>query len=116
MDRIEIARRSYQAYADDDREALEAVIADDFTFSSGPDPLLDREAYFERCWPNHESLGSFDPVRLVAIGDDEVLVTYEATRTDGTRFRNTEVLTVGGDQLVRAEVYFGWELPATLTR
>ena len=42
---------------------------------------------------------------------DEVIVTYEATRTDGTRFRNTEVLTFRDEQIVRQEVYFGWDLP-----
>ena len=39
-----------------------------------------------------------------------MLVTYEATRSDGTRFRNTEILTFAGDQLREAEVYFGWNL------
>jgi hypothetical protein len=39
-----------------------------------------------------------------------VLVTYEATRTDGTRFRNTEVLTFDSEKICRAEVYFGWDL------
>ena len=48
-------------------------------------------------------------MRLQEIGD-EVLVTYEATRADGSRFRNTEVLTFADDQVVRVEVYFGWEL------
>ena len=42
---------------------------------------------------------------------DEVIVTYECTRTDGSRFRNTEVLTFEGEKIRRAEVYFGWELP-----
>ncbi len=37
-------------------------------------------------------------------------MTYEATRADGTRFRNTEVLTFEGEHLTRAEVYFGWDL------
>ena len=39
-----------------------------------------------------------------------MLVTYEAAKTDGKRFRNTEVLTFRGDQICRAEVYFGWDL------
>jgi len=48
-------------------------------------------------------------------------VTYEATRPDGSRFRNTEVLTFAGDMIVRAEVYFGWDVapprgPAKLQR
>jgi hypothetical protein len=30
--------------------------------------------------------------------------------TDGTRFRNTEVLTFEGEKICRAEVYFGWDL------
>ena len=42
---------------------------------------------------------------------DEVVVTYEATRSDGTRFRNTEVLTFRDGLIVRQEVYFGWDLP-----
>jgi hypothetical protein len=38
------------------------------------------------------------------------VVTYESTKSDGSRFRNTEVLTFEGDKLRRAEVYFGWTL------
>jgi len=37
-------------------------------------------------------------------------VTYEAQRTDGPRFRNTETLTFSGDQLKLVEVYFGWNV------
>ena len=58
----------------------------------------------------HENIGSFALHRLVQAGD-EVIVTYEASRTDGSRFRNTEVLTFRDEQIVRQEVYFGWDLP-----
>ena len=75
------------------------------------DLLLDRDGFFERCWPGHENIGSFALHRLVQAGD-EVIVTYEASRTDGPRFRNTEVLTFRDEQIVRQEVYFGWDLPA----
>jgi hypothetical protein len=34
---------------------------------------------------------------------------YEATRTDGTRFRNTEIHGFRGEEIVRVEVYFGWD-------
>lgn len=109
MDTIELAKQTYRAYETRDRDLIESLVADDFTFSAPPDPLLDRAGYFERCWPNAEALDRFDPVRMVTSGD-EVVVTYEATRKDGTRFRNTEVLTFRDDQMVRAEVYFGWDL------
>jgi hypothetical protein len=48
-------------------------------------------------------------VRMIESGD-EVIVTYEMTRHDGGRGRNTEVFTFAGDRVVRIEVYFGWEL------
>ena len=108
-DRSELARAMYRAFAASDREAIERILAADFAFSSPPDPSLDRAGYFERCWPNAGGVESFDFVRLIESGD-EVVVTYEAARTDGTRFRNTEVLTFAGDKLARAEVYFGWVL------
>jgi hypothetical protein len=41
---------------------------------------------------------------------DEVIVTYESTKTDGARFRNTEILRFDGEKVSKAEVYFGWNL------
>lgn len=49
-------------------------------------------------------------MRLIEAGD-EVIVTYEMTKPDGTQGRNTEVLTFSGEQIFRVEVYFGWYLP-----
>jgi len=103
------AREMYLAFAAGDRAAVEALLTDDFTFSSPVDPRLDREGYFERCWPGAGQGQGFEFVRLVASGD-EVIVTYEMTHADGRRGRNTEVLTLRGEQICRAEVYFGWNL------
>src|SRR3954469_18304759 len=109
MDRIQIARDSYGAYESGNRNVIERLLTEDFTFFSPPDPGIARAAYFERCWPNAQTIQSYDFKRLVESGD-EVIVTYEATRTNGSRFRNTEVLTFDGDRICRAEVYFGWNL------
>jgi ketosteroid isomerase-like protein len=108
-DRIELAKACYRAYETGDRDLVEELIGPDFSFHSPPDPEVDRAGYFERCWPNSGHIEGFEFVRLVENGD-EVIVTYEATRDDGTRFRNTEVLTFDGDLQVAAEVYFGWNL------
>ena len=108
--RIALARACYEAYQNDDLDALEQLIADDFAFWSPYDDGIDRATYFERCWPNHENTAAFEFKRLQELGDGEVLVTYEATRADGSRFRNTEVLTFAGDQVRLVEVYFGWNL------
>ena len=108
-DRLDLARAAYGAYESGDRQVIEALLTDDFTFQSPADSGIDRVAYFERCWPNADLIDSFELVRLVEHGD-EMVVTYEATRTDGTRFRNTEVMTFEGDRIRRVEVYFGWNL------
>ena len=38
-------------------------------------------------------------------------MTYEGRVAGGKRFRNTEMFTLRGDQVVEVEVYFGWSLP-----
>jgi len=82
-DRVRIARESYEAFAAADRGFFVEHLAEDFSFSSPPDPKLDREGWFERCWPG-------------AGGDQEF---------------EFEVLTFDDeDRIVRTEVYFGWNL------
>jgi ketosteroid isomerase-like protein len=44
-----IARASYEAFAAKDRAAIEALIADDFHFTSPLDNKIDRATYFARC-------------------------------------------------------------------
>ena len=108
-DRLELVRACYRAYESGSRDVLEEALSDDFTFFSPTDPGIDRERYFERCWPNTRSIDGFEFKRLIEIGD-EVLVTYEITKTDGGRFCNTEIHTFEGDEISRVEVYFGWDL------
>jgi ketosteroid isomerase-like protein len=108
-DRLQIARDCYGAYESGDRSLVEQHLSEDFVFYSPADPGIDRARYFERCWPNAELIEAFRFTRLIDAGD-EVLVTYESTKTDGSRYRNTEVLTFAGDKVTRAEVYFGWDL------
>jgi ketosteroid isomerase-like protein len=108
-DRLKLARDVYGAYKSGDRSVIETLLSDDFTFYSPADVGIDRARYFERCWPNSKLIEDFEFTRLIESGD-EVVVTYESTKSDGSRFRNTEVLTFEGDKLRRAEVYFGWTL------
>jgi ketosteroid isomerase-like protein len=108
-DRLKLARDCYGAYESGDRRVVEELLSDNFTFYSPADVGIDRATYFERCWPNAELIESFEFKRLVEAGD-EVVVTYESEKTDGSRFRNTEVLTFEGEKICRAEVYFGWNL------
>ena len=108
--RVTIAKAAYKAYVTKDRAALEALLADDFHFTSPLDNRLDRDTYFRRCWPNSAAITGFDFINLVTDAD-RVFVTYEGRNTDGRRFRNTEILTIRDQHIVDVEVYFGWSIP-----
>ena len=106
--RIEVTKEFYQAFATGDRKFVEAHLTDDFSFSAPPDPLLDRAGFFQRCWPGAGKGGSFEFIRLIESGD-EVIVTYKAD-INGSKGRNTEILTFEGTKVRRTEVYFGWKV------
>jgi ketosteroid isomerase-like protein len=108
-DRPQRVRDLYRAFASADRDSVESVLAEDFRFSSPVDVGLDRRGYFERCWPGAGRGQQFDFVRLVESGN-EVIVTYEMKASDGSRGRNTEVLTFKDDQISEVEVYYGWNI------
>ena len=108
-DRLQMTRDAYGAYVSGDRRVIEELLSDDFTFYSPADVGIDRARYFERCWPNTELIEDIELTRLVQEGD-EVVVTYESTKTDGNRFRNTEIITFDGEKISKAEVYFGWNI------
>lgn len=109
-DRLQLVRDVYAAFAAADRGVIERAFAADLRFSTPLDVDLDRDGYFERCWPGAGGDHAFEFVRLVEAGD-EVIVTYERVKPDGTRGRNTEVFTFDGDLIRRVEVYFGWDVP-----
>jgi ketosteroid isomerase-like protein len=109
-ERKQIVRDLYAAFAAGDRSFYERCLGDDFLFSAPPDPKLDRDGFFERCWPGAGRGQRFDFVRMIEAGD-ELVVTYETDASGGGRGRNTEILTFDGeDKLIRTEVYFGWNL------
>jgi ketosteroid isomerase-like protein len=109
IDRVRIARETYGAYESGNREMVEKHLAKDFSFYSPADVGIDLSTYWTRCWPNAEMIVAFELKRIIDCGE-EVVVTYEATKVDGKRFRNTEILVFAGEKIVRAEVYFGWNL------
>lgn len=110
MSALAIAKACLQAYVDKDRDAIEALIANDFHFTSPLDNALDRATYFERCWPNSKAMTAATVTEDSADLGDRALVVYEAT-AGGKRFRNCELHTTRDGKLVSVEVYFGWDLP-----
>jgi ketosteroid isomerase-like protein len=104
-----LAQRSYEAFAAGDRKFFEQHLAEDFTFSSPLDVGLDRAGYFARCWPGAGHGQKFKFLRFIE-HDDEVVVTYEMTKPNGQKGRNTEILLIRDNKIVSVEVYFGWDV------
>jgi ketosteroid isomerase-like protein len=112
---LAVVRACLQAYVDKDRAAIEALLADDFHFTSPLDNALDRASYMKICWPNSAALMTFDSIFEFEQGEHAVIV-YEAQTSTGKRLRNSELSTVRGGKLVSTEVYFGWDLPHKVPR
>jgi ketosteroid isomerase-like protein len=109
MNALALARACLQAYVDKDRATIEALLADDFQFTSPIDNALDRATYFARCWPNSEDARAFSVVESADLGD-RAFAVYDAQSTS-KRFRNCERYVARDGKLVSVEVYFGWDLP-----
>lgn len=102
----DVIRRCYQAYIDKDRAALEPLIAEDFTFTSPWDDRINREVYFERCWPNSERIGDLHLEKIFVEGS-EAFVRYEFIPKQGASFRNVEFFRVEEGKVREVQVYFG---------
>ncbi|HEX4118221.1 MAG TPA: nuclear transport factor 2 family protein [Rhizomicrobium sp.] len=111
-DLSELARRYYRAYETGDRAFMENHLAPDFTFTSPYDDAIGREAYFARCWPNHQWLGKFD-LEMVAAEGNRVMILYRIQPKPAHQgeerhaFRNAECMTFENGKLKQVEVFFG---------
>jgi ketosteroid isomerase-like protein len=109
FNRSDLVKKMYEAFISGDREFVEQLLTNDFTFSSPVDVGLDRTGYFERCWPGAGKGGTFKFIRLIE-HNDEVIVTYESQKADASKGCNTEILKFKGDKISNIEVYFGWNI------
>lgn len=109
MKTSDISRACLQAFVDKARDLAEALLTEDFRFTSPLDNGLDRATYFQRCWPNSSSMQGVKIVETID-GDNQAFIVYEVD-TGTKRFRNCERHMSLGHQLTSVEVYIGWDLP-----
>jgi len=101
-----LVRAFFKAFDERDREATEALLAEEFRFTSPFDDGIDRAAFFEQCWPYGDNHKSHSIERIVPDGDT-AFVTYLLTRKDETASRNTEYFAARNGKLTKIDVYFG---------
>ncbi len=104
--RARMLRDLYAAYIDQRKDIVDAMLTEDFTFSSPQDDHIDRATYFERCWPNEPALTGFD-IEFLAVDGEEAVVRYRAEMTSGKAFRNMESFRFDGEKISSVDVYFG---------
>ena len=104
----EIIRKWYRGWEKKDWNPLDALLADNFTFTSAnDDDHISKSAFKARCWETQiDFIGHFDLERITTDADD-AFVKYLCHTKNGKSFRNVEYLRIKNGKLESIECYFG---------
>lgn len=106
----EVVRASFAAYRGQDEAAARRLLAEDLTFTSPQDDHIDKATYLDRCFPTAGRFRRQEILRTATTGED-VFVMYEYELHDGSRWRNSELITVRDGRIVEIQVFFGGRQP-----
>jgi ketosteroid isomerase-like protein len=104
----EILRRWYAAWVAKDWATVDALMPEDFTFSSAAgDDHISKTTFKKQCWDTQ--IGFIDKFEMESVLDDanEAFVMYTCRTKNGKAFRNVEHFRFRGDQIAALECYFG---------
>ena len=104
---IDVVRRFYAAYQEQDLRAASDLLSEALTFTSPQDDHIDKAAYLERCFPTADRFTSTDIREPIEAESGLVLWRYAYELRDGGRFSNIEEIVVRDDRIVDIRVYFG---------
>jgi ketosteroid isomerase-like protein len=104
----EIVRKWYAAWENKDLGTFNALLADNFTFSSAAgDDHISKSTFKSQCWDTQvDFIGHFDLERI-STGADDAFVKYLCHTKNGKAFRNVEYLRITSGKLESIECYFG---------
>src|SRR6516162_2892766 len=104
----EIVRKWYAAWENKDVGTFNALLADNFTFSSAAgDDHISKSTFKSQCWDTQVNfIGHFDLERISTSADD-AFVKYLCHTKNGKTFRNVEYLRIRNGKLESIECYFG---------
>ena len=107
IDLANLVKNIYHAYETKDKSACGKMLTEDFTFTSpNNDDHINKDAYFEKCWPFNEQNPVFEFEKIAVDGND-VFVLYNCKTKTGKQFRNIEFFKFHEDKIKAVEVYFG---------
>jgi ketosteroid isomerase-like protein len=104
----DIVRKWYKAWEKKDQGQFEALMADNFTFTSAAgDDHISRTAFKAQCWDTQiDFIGRFDLERVFGNGN-EVFAKYLCHTKNGKSFRNVEYFRLRDGKVESLECYFG---------
>jgi ketosteroid isomerase-like protein len=103
----DVVRANFVAYVRQDRAAAEALVADELVFTSPQDDHIDRQAFFDRCFPTADRFARQELLHVAPAGERDVFIAYEYELKDVGTYRNTELLTVVDGRITEIQVFFG---------
>jgi ketosteroid isomerase-like protein len=104
---VSVVEEAFAAYRAQDRERALTLYADSFVFTSPQDDHIDKDAFFERCFPTADRFAEQRLLHVTAADEELVLVHYEYELESGERYRNVEAITVRDGRIQEVQVFFG---------
>ena len=104
----EIIHRWYAAWEKKDLGTFNALLADNFTFTSAAgDDHISKSTFKTQCWDTQVDFISHFDVERITTGADDAFVKYLCHTKNGKSFRNVEYLRIKSGKLESIECYFG---------
>jgi ketosteroid isomerase-like protein len=106
----EIIRKWYAAWDNKDLATFNAMLAENFTFSSAAgDDHISKSAFKTQCWDTQIDFIQHFDLERISTGADDAFVKYLCHTKNGKSLRNVEYLRIANGKLESIECYFGAE-------
>jgi ketosteroid isomerase-like protein len=104
----QVIRKWYAAWEQKDWGPVDALLADNFTFSSAAgDDHISKSVFKTRCWETQINfIDRFQLEQVIGSGKD-AFVKYVCLTKNGKSFQNVEYLKVTNEKVEAIECYFG---------
>lgn len=104
----EIIRKWYAAWVNKDLDAFNALLADNFTFSSAAgDDHISKSKFKTQCWDTQAQYIESSDLERITTSADDAFVKYLCHTKNGKSFRNVEYLRFANGKIESLECYFG---------
>ena len=104
----QVIRKWYAAWEQKDWGPVDALLSDDFTFTSANgDDHISKSVFKTRCWESQIGfIERFELERVIGNGND-AFVKYRCITKNGKSFKNVEYLRLTDEKVEAIECYFG---------